>query len=136
MMKIERGVFEMGKIESTIHKVYGELSSKNGNRKIFANISWGDGTPKDEIRMVFTNSKGEECIAKGIALTVDEQFTLYKLLKDKFENTDEDDNDEEDDQQGVDLHAIYAESSGILEKRRDGFCTKDGFTVLTDKKKY
>lgn len=132
-MKIERGVFAMAKIESTIHKVYGELSSKNGNRKIFANISWGDGNPKDEIRMVFINSKGEECIAKGIALTSDEQFALYKLLKDKFENTDD---DEEDDQQGVDLRAIYAESSGILEKRRDGFCTKDGFTVLTDKKKY
>lgn len=132
-MKIERGVFAMAKIESTIHKIYGELSSKNGNRKIFANISWGDGNPKDEIRMVFTNSKGEECIAKGIALTIDEQFALYKLLKDKFENTD---NDEEDDQQGVDLRAIYAESSGILEKRRDGFCTKDGFIVLTDKKKY
>lgn len=104
-----------------ILQVYMFLNKEHS--KVFARVSWNDNPPKDEVRSCWEKD-GELKLGKGIALSQEEITALYKYLNDNGLDY------EKPDREPVDFSEIFRSSEGIMEKRRDGAQTKDGFTVL------
>lgn len=70
--------------------------------------------------MCWMDDAGGLHLGKGIALEDDEIDELIKLLKKR--------------PRPVDFNAIFASSEGIMDKRRAGFRTEDGFIKLTPRR--
>ena len=94
--------------------------------KVFVRVSW-DGRPaKDELRTCWEKD-GQLMLGKGIALSMDEIADLHNFIMDGGMA------EKDDEPHGVDFSAIFESSKGIMDKRRDGYRTDNGFIVLTRK---
>lgn len=111
-------------IECSIERVYMFLNPEHS--KVFVRVSW-DGRPaKDELRTCWEKD-GQLMLGKGIALSMDEIADLHNFIMDGGMA------EEDDEPDGVDFSAIFESSKGIMDKRRDGYRTDNGFIVLTRK---
>lgn len=111
-------------IECCIERVYMFLNPEHS--KVFVRVSW-DGRPaKDELRTCWEKD-GQLMLGKGIALSMDEIADLHNFIMDGGMAEADDEPD------GVDFDAIFESSKGIMDKRRDGYRTDNGFIVLTRK---
>lgn len=106
-------------IKCDIIEEYGRVGNK-----MYAKISWNDGEPRDEIRIVTEDSSGNMRFGKGIAITGDELRQFFNMCEEK-----------EKREKGVDFNAIFASSGNIIQHRQDGHTTKDGFIELKKRKK-
>ena len=108
-------------ITCDIVETYGYLNPEDN--KIFAKVSWNGNDPKFDIRRCYNDKKsGELKLAGGISLTsseLDEVIRLYEKQK----------------RREVDFGKIVSVTSSIVEKRRDGYATQNGFIKLTKKVK-
>lgn len=103
----------------TINKIYGQTETK-----IFADVTWGDGERKFNIRSKFTDANGELKLRKGISLTREECEALSTALNTMLKET-----------KGVQFQDIFDDSDSIVENRKAGHTTVDGFIQLIKKTK-
>lgn len=103
-------------ISYEILQIYMFLNKEHS--KVFARVSWNDNPPKDEVRSCWEKD-GELKLGKGIALSPEEITAMYEYL-----------NSREPEREPVDFSEIFRSSEGIMEKRKAGVQTKDGFIVL------
>ena len=115
-------------VDGKILKIYKTLSSDDGRDLIYAQIQWDDRPPKDEIRIVWTDSSGSKHLGKGVALSRKESMALKEALQSR--NFEEDCNDTIPE---VNFSDIFEEAKGIAKIRANGNATKDGFVVLSYK---
>lgn len=101
-----------------IKEVLGYINKKQN--KVLVKVSWNGGPYRTEVRMCWLDDAGGLHLGKGIALEDDEIDELIRLLKKR--------------PRPVDFNAIFASSEGIMDKRRAGFRTEDGFIKLTPRR--
>ena len=82
---------------------------------------------KIDIRSCFTKD-GDIKLGKGISLSYDEVTKLKSILE-KLS----DDDDQSSKKKAVNFEEIFGQATGIVERREQGFTTKDGFIQLKPK---
>lgn len=70
-------------------KKFGVLDSDSKMPKELRLISWNGGDPKYDIRGWSTNEDGTERITKGITLDAEELQSLYEILKEMDEESED-----------------------------------------------
>ena len=88
--------------------------------KIFAKVSWNGNAAKYDIRKCYKKD-GELRLLSGISLSgqeMEELVRLYEKHKSKEVNFDQ----------------IFSSATSIMEKRKSGFATKNGFIKLSKKR--
>ena len=112
--------------DGLVHEIiedFGTLDEKG--TKAFHLSTWGDHEPKFDIRKQYTTKKSDEIkYGSGISLTEDEMDALVEKYK-KYKKSKP---------KAVDFKEIFDSSTGIMEKRKKGYTTKDGCIVLRPKK--
>lgn len=115
----KKGSFD---ISYEIEKEYGYLNDKQS--KIVAKVAWNGKEAKIDIRSCFTKD-GDIKLGKGISLSYDEVTKLKSILE-KLS----DDDDQSSKKKAVNFEEIFGQATGIVERREQGFTTKDGFIQL------
>lgn len=108
-------------ISCEIKKKIGFLNPNEN--KVFALVSWSGRDPKFDVRKCYVAKDGTFTLASGISLSEKEMEELVSLYGRYKESN-----------KGVDFESIFDSSSSIMEKRRAGFRTVNGFIRLTPKK--
>ena len=125
------------KINYTVVEQYGFLNDRHN--KIVAKVSWYENQPTIDIRKCMEQDTGEVTIFSGISLNENELKKALKLLQkasgeDVEELEEEEDPDvppwEEEDKPEVNFDEVFRSSEGILEKRKNGITTVDGFMTI------
>ena len=116
----KKGSFD---ISYEIEKEYGYLNDKQS--KIVAKVAWNGKEAKIDIRSCFTKDGGIK-LGKGISLSDDEVAKLKSIL----EKLSDDDDDQSSKKKAVNFEEIFGQATGIVERREQGFTTKDGFIQL------
>lgn len=116
----KKGSFD---ISYEIEKEYGYLNDKQS--KIVAKVAWNGKEAKIDIRSCFTKD-GDIKLGKGISLSYDEVTKLKSIL----EKLSDDDDDQSSKKKAVNFEEIFGQATGIVERREQGFTTKDGFIQL------
>lgn len=116
----KKGSFD---ISYEIEKEYGYLNDKQS--KIVAKVAWNGKEAKIDIRSCFTKD-GDIKLGKGISLSDDEVAKLKSVL----EKLSDDDDDQSSKKKAVNFEEIFGQATGIVERREQGFTTKDGFIQL------
>ena len=119
----KKGSFD---ISYEIEKEYGYLNDKQS--KIVAKVAWNGKEAKIDIRSCFTKDGGIK-LGKGISLSDDEVAKLKSIL----EKLSDDDDDQSSKKKAVNFEEIFGQATGIVERREQGFTTKDGFIQLKPK---
>lgn len=119
----KKGSFD---ISYEIEKEYGYLNDKQS--KIVAKVAWNGKEAKIDIRSCF-NKDGDIKLGKGISLSYDEVTKLKSILE-KLSDDDDDDDDQSSKKKAVNFEEIFGQATGIVERREQGFTTKDGFIQL------
>lgn len=119
----KKGSFD---ISYEIEKEYGYLNDKQS--KIVAKVAWNGKEAKIDIRSCFTKD-GDIKLGKGISLSYDEVTKLKSILE-KLSDDDDDDDDQSSKKKAVNFEEIFGQATGIVERREQGFTTKDGFIQL------
>ena len=119
----KKGSFD---ISYEIEKEYGYLNDKQS--KIVAKVAWNGKEAKIDIRSCFTKDGGIK-LGKGISLSDDEVAKLKSIL----EKLSDDDDDQSSKKKAVNFEEIFGQATGIIERREQGFTTKDGFIQLKPK---
>ena len=119
----KKGSFD---ISYEIEKEYGYLNDKQS--KIVAKVAWNGKEAKIDIRSCFTKD-GDIKLGKGISLSDDEVAKLKSIL----EKLSDDDDDQSSKKKAVNFEEIFGQATGIVERREQGFTTKDGFIQLKPK---
>lgn len=114
----KKGSFD---ISYEIEKEYGYLNDKQS--KIVAKVAWNGKEAKIDIRSCFTKDGGIK-LGKGISLSDDEVAKLKSILE-KLS-----DDDQSSKKKAVNFEEIFGQATGIVERREQGFTTKDGFIQL------
>lgn len=114
----KKGSFD---ISYEIEKEYGYLNDKQS--KIVAKVAWNGKEAKIDIRSCFTKDGGIK-LGKGISLSYDEVTRLKSILE-KLS-----DDDQSSKKKAVNFEEIFGQATGIVERREQGFTTKDGFIQL------
>ena len=114
----KKGSFD---ISYEIEKEYGYLNDKQS--KIVAKVAWNGKEAKIDIRSCFTKD-GDIKLGKGISLSYDEVTKLKSILE-KLS-----DDDQSSKKKAVNFEEIFGQATGIVERREQGFTTKDGFIQL------
>ena len=117
----KKGSFD---ISYEIEKEYGYLNDKQS--KIVAKVAWNGKEAKIDIRSCFTKD-GDIKLGKGISLSYDEVTKLKSILE-KLS-----DDDQSSKKKAVNFEEIFGQATGIVERREQGFTTKDGFIQLKPK---
>ena len=117
----KKGSFD---ISYEIEKEYGYLNDKQS--KIVAKVAWNGKEAKIDIRSCFTKDGGIK-LGKGISLSDDEVAKLKSILE-KLS-----DDDQSSKKKAVNFEEIFGQATGIVERREQGFTTKDGFIQLKPK---
>lgn len=103
-------------ISCEITEIYGYLNKKKS--KVLVKVSWNGGPERVEIRRCWTDHDDIFHLGSGIALDDEAEIDeLIALLKKR--------------PRPVDFNEIFKTSEGIMDKRRAGYRTEDGFIVLT-----
>lgn len=119
----KKGSFD---ISYEIEKEYGYLNDKQS--KIVAKVAWNGKEAKIDIRSCFTKDGGIK-LGKGISLSDDEVAKLKSILE-KLSDDDNDKDDQSSKKKAVNFEEIFGQATGIVERREQGFTTKDGFIQL------
>lgn len=119
----KKGSFD---ISYEIEKEYGYLNDKQS--KIVAKVAWNGKEAKIDIRSCFTKD-GDIKLGKGISLSYDEVAKLKSILE-KLSDDDDDNDDQSSKKKAVNFEEIFGQATGIVERREQGFTTKDGFIQL------
>ena len=119
----KKGSFD---ISYEIEKEYGYLNDKQS--KIVAKVAWNGKEAKIDIRSCFTKD-GDIKLGKGISLSYDEVAKLKSILE-KLSDDDDDKDDQSSKKKAVNFEEIFGQATGIVERREQGFTTKDGFIQL------
>lgn len=110
-------------------KTYGKLS----DNKLVGSVQWFKLEPKFvDIRKFYVDKEsGDTVLTGGISLDRSEAKKLHTILGKLLDGEDmEDTDDEEDDRESVDFQEIFDSSSGIIEKRKSGMTTVNGFIQI------
>ena len=80
---------ETKELKYEIIKKLGSLDSDSKAVKELRLISWNNSEPKYDIRGWWEGKDGTEKMSKGITLDKEELYSLYEILKNMFENEEE-----------------------------------------------
>lgn len=108
-------------------KTYSKLS----NNKLVGSVQWFKLEPKFvDIRKFYVDKEsGDTVLTGGISLDRTEAEKLHTILG-KLLDGEEMEDEDEDDRESVDFQEIFDSSSGIIEKRKSGMTTVNGFIQI------
>ena len=90
-------------------------------KRAYVNVTWGDNEHRDELRRVWKDTNGEMKLGKGIFVEADDLEAIVENLKRIGRNGGK---------KPVNFEKVFDDSSGIIEKREQGYTTDDGFIRL------